>query len=290
MENAANRCGYSRVDAHDDLVPAADEDERTRPTSMPDPLNPNRLPWPGYDADPADRDSVGSIPELPDAHPHRPTVEAGEESSHERAVMVLLDGWEWNVAKPIAPTFDNLISDGVIPPLVVVMPESLGHKVRNVEMPCHEPFVEFLGAELLQWARERWGVTADPARTIVAGQSYGGLASAFAGLRRPDVFGNVVSQSGSFWWKADTEFDIEAEWLVRRFAVEPRVAVRFRLEIGLLEGGGMLASNRHLRDVLDAKGYDVTYAEYNHDHWWPSWRATLPDALQAITRGWASVE
>ncbi len=42
-------------------------------------------------------------------------------------------------------------------------------------------------------------MTADPARTIVGGSSYGGLAAAFAGLRASDIFGNVLLQSGSFW-------------------------------------------------------------------------------------------
>ncbi|MBM4461019.1 MAG: hypothetical protein FJ011_25190 [Chloroflexi bacterium] len=83
----------------------------------------------------------------------------------------------------------------------------------------------------------------------------GGLAAAYAGLQRPDLFGNVLSQSGSFWWKS--EGDAEAEWLSRQFAARPRAPLRFYLEIGLLEdlpstadAPGMLTVNRHLRTVL----------------------------------------
>lgn len=37
-------------------------------------------------------------------------------------------------------------------------------------------------------------------RTVVAGQSFGGLASMFAALYWPQRFGCVLSQSGSYWW------------------------------------------------------------------------------------------
>src|SRR5450759_1769422 len=50
----------------------------------------------------------------------------------------------------------------------------------------------------------------------VANSSYGGLAAFFAGLRYSDIFGNVVSLSGSVWWQPADEK--EPEWLVRQFA------------------------------------------------------------------------
>jgi enterochelin esterase family protein len=33
----------------------------------------------------------------------------------------------------------------------------------------------------------------------------GGLQAAFVGLKHPEVFGNVLSQSGAFAWKPDGE-------------------------------------------------------------------------------------
>ena len=35
---------------------------------------------------------------------------------------------------------------------------------------------------------------------MVAGQSFGGLSSLYAGLSWPQRFGCVLSQSGSYWW------------------------------------------------------------------------------------------
>ena len=61
--------------------------------------------------------------------------------------------------------------------------------------------------------------------TFIGGSSYGGLTSAHAAFRYPRVFGNVLSQSGSYWWKP--EADEEQEWLAKQFAAARRKPLRF---------------------------------------------------------------
>ncbi|MBX6341267.1 MAG: hypothetical protein IRY97_02320, partial [Thermomicrobiaceae bacterium] len=182
-----------------------------------------------------------------------------------------------------------LIADGRIPPLVAALVGNVDGEpeARLRELACSEPFTRFLATELLPWVRGQANVAADPARTVVGGASLGGLASAFAALRCPDHFGNVLAQSGSFWWRP--EGDREHEWLAREFAAAPRLPLRFALEVGRLEahptpGGGptQVQSSRHLRDVLRARGYPVAYAEHNGGHNFLSWRGTLADSLIAL--------
>src|SRR5262249_36594892 len=143
---------------------------------------------------------------------------------------------------------------------------------------------DFLAHELLPWARERYAITSDPARIVVAGSSYGGLAAAYAGFRHPEVFGNVLSQSGAFWWRP--EADAEHEWLIHPFVASPRLPLRFYRDVGVFENGfkdpSILVANRHLRDVLRAKSYPVAYAEYVGGHDYPCWEITLPDGLLAL--------
>jgi hypothetical protein len=43
-----------------------------------------------------------------------------------------------------------------------------------------------------------------------------------------------------------------------------------------------LAANRHLRDVLQARGYDVSYQEFVGGHSHVSWRGTFADGLIAL--------
>ncbi len=281
---------------------------------IPDPLNhkPFVVPAPRADG----HEYRFSLIELPDA-PAQPWIVrgdalAGEVSVHpfrsellgnERRIwtyvprdlgnepgrlLVQFDGDVSQDVTPVATILDNLQAANRIPPTVVLLVDALTPTDRDRELPCHEPFVEFLAEELVPWARERFRLSADPRHAIVSGQSYGGLAAAFAGLRRPDVFGNVLSQSGSFWWAPPND---EPEWLARQYAEQPVAPLRLWLEVGLLEntvigrvGPSMLTSNRHLRTVLHAKGYpEVTYAEFNGGHDYVCWRGSFAEGLIALS-------
>ncbi|MFG1815349.1 enterochelin esterase [Kribbella sp. NPDC049174] len=191
------------------------------------------------------------------------------------ALLILLDGRDWTEALPIFPTLDNLVAEGLLPPLVAVLPDSVDFATRARELPCNEGFAEFLADELVPWARKLTGATDDPRRTVIAGKSYGGLASVFAGLRRPDVFGNVIAQSGSFWWAPPGE---SPEWLLRQ--VDSELPVRFCLDVGLQEGDWMIPQTKRLAAALTPYAEDVLYREYNGGHDLTCWLAELPTELQ----------
>ena len=275
---------------------------------MHDPLNPHTFVYRGDPEIAGEEDLVGSLLELPDAaplawsierHVPRGTVEEHRLRStrldNERRVytyappaydtatsyplLVVFDGRAYvdDSLVPLPTVLDNLIAEGAIPPVVAVLPDSLDQETRMRELFLHEPFVDFLTDELLPWARERLSFADDPAQTVVAGSSAGGLTAAYAALRRPDVFGLVLSQSGAF-----------QRGLPEEFARADRVPVRFYLDAGSLETvvfgefTSLLHANRHLRDVLIAKGYDLTYREFagGHDYLW--WRETIADGLIAL--------
>jgi enterochelin esterase family protein len=193
----------------------------------------------------------------------------------DRALLVLLDGRDWTEALPIFPTLDNLVAEGLLPPLVAVLPDSIDFATRARELPCDEGFVRFLADELVPWVREQTGVTNHPRRTVIAGKSYGGLASVFAGLRRPDVFGSVIAQSGSFWWAPPGD---EPEWLLRQ--VDSKLPVRFCLDVGLQEGDWMIPQTQRLAAALTRFAEDVLYREYNGGHDLTCWLVELPAELR----------
>jgi enterochelin esterase-like enzyme len=304
-----------QLSPNDALTPLEEEEdwqERSK-TFQPDPLNTRVYTFQDDPEDPDLADYRASILELPGAPPQE-WIEPGAGVArgdvrmerfksaileNERRVwiytppdyspehepyglLLIFDGLASVELIPTPIILDNLYAAGLLPPMVAVIPDSLLNDVRMREMAYYEPFVDFLTQELLPWVHERYHVTADPTRTIISGSSLGGLAAAFAALRRPDIFGNVLSQSGAFWRGKDEE---ESEWLARQYALSPRVPVRFYLEAGLLERGGtvdLLASNRHMRNVLEAKGYEVHYSEFNGGHTYVCWRGSLAQGLLAL--------
>jgi enterochelin esterase family protein len=139
-----------------------------------------------------------------------------------------------------------------------------------------------VATEFVPWMRSEFAAISDEPVTV-GGASYGGLGATFTALRHPEVFGGVISQSGSFWWKPAEE--PQWQWLVNQYAAAPEPRARFFLEVGLMEtdttGGrpSMVESNRRMRDVLTAKGAKVRYSEFNGDHSALNWRGSIADAL-----------
>lgn len=311
---------------NDSLVAAAEvEDWAARSASWQhDPLNPHTYVWPRDVEDPNDQDLVWSVLELPAAPPQpwsrpQPGTPRGrlemyrlrsEILRNERRVwiytppgytpsgdpydlLLLFDGLAYIDPIPTPTILDNLLADGRLRPLVAVILDTLDHKTRTRELNCYPPFIDFLTHECLPWLQKQYHITSDPQRTTVGGSSSGGLASAFAALCHPELFGNVLSQSGFFAWAPDIfqpADDSEHEWLIRQFATSPRLPLRFYLDVGLLEVGQTFkndppsprVSNRHMRTVLQAKGYPVHYAEFSGGHDYLCWRGTLTDGLLAL--------
>jgi enterochelin esterase-like enzyme len=191
-------------------------------------------------------------------------------------LLVLFDG-DRNVDW-LPRILDNLIRQKKIPPMVAVLVDDSIPTARRSELPANPLFADFLARELVPWSWEKYHTTTEAARTVVAGSSYGGLAAVFAALRHPEVFGNVISLSGSFWWKPDGEK--EGEWHTRLVTSSPTLPLRFYLEVGLMESYPMqIAPNRHMRDALMAKGYGLRYAEFDGGHSFLTWSGGMATGL-----------
>jgi enterochelin esterase family protein len=132
----------------------------------------------------------------------------------------------------------------------------------------------------------RAGMTPD--KTLVTGSSFGGLCAMYTGFRHSDVIGLVLSNSGSFQHLQGSDGTDVAEWteggwLIRDIGAAARKPLEIYLDAGRFERD-LRDSNRHMRDVLAARGYKVTYAEFSggHDYW--IWRGTIADGMIALLR------
>ena len=197
-------------------------------------------------------------------------------------VLVMFDGGAYTSRLVPTPTIlDNMLADHRITPLVAVFIANGAQRMQ--ELAANPDFADFVAREVMPLVRRRFAVTSAPEKTAIGGSSHGGLMATFVALRYPRIFGNVISQSASHWWAPAGEED---EWLSRTVASMPRLPVRFYMDVGVYEtdrsanqGPGQVWPNRHFRDVLRAKGYDLDYHEFAGAHEYLNWRGTISDAL-----------
>jgi len=208
-----------------------------------------------------------------------------KDAARDDDLLLIYDGNQYTTAIPTPRILDNMMAAKAIPPTLAVFLESPD---RDVEFPPNDDFQRFVATELIPRIRARYRVTHDPRRSAVVGSSYGGLAAAYTAFSHPELFGNVVSQSGSFGWSPSTgsqtpppfRANPDSGWLIKRIAESPREAIRFHLDVGVWEGAGMVSSNRILRSILTGKGYDTTYVEADGTHHAYYWMLRLPQGLE----------
>jgi enterochelin esterase family protein len=201
-------------------------------------------------------------------------------------LLLAYDGNQYTQAVPTPTILDNMIAAHAIPPVVAVFLESPD---RDIEFPPNDSFQQFIATELLPLLRTHYRIGHDPRRNAVLGSSYGGLAATYTAFMHPDIFGNVISQSGSYsWFPASSGpappfrgVEPESGWLIERIAEAPHNQIRFYLDAGIWEGSMMLFSNRLLHSVLAGRGYDVVYNEGDGTHSSYYWMLRLPAGLQA---------
>lgn len=205
-------------------------------------------------------------------------------------LILAFDGVFYLGAMPLAEILDSLTTARRTPPTVAILFDNEGAR-RLDDLANHETFASFIADELIPWVRSRWTVTSDPNRTIITGSSAGGLAAAYIAFKRPDLFGNVLSQSGAFWRGNEGSNAAPYEWVTSQYSASPKTELRFVLDVGTLETTGamggaapsLLAANRKLRDVLVAKQYRVDYFEVpGGQHSPETWRVRLPIGIAAL--------
>ncbi|WP_164970023.1 alpha/beta hydrolase-fold protein [Arcobacter sp. CECT 8983] len=201
-------------------------------------------------------------------------------------LLFVFDGVEYQVKIDTPTILDNLIYKNKIKPTIAVFIDNPTRNSRALELPSNKEFADFMAKELLPFVEQKTNMKFKAKNTTLTGSSYGGLASAFVAFTYPQYFGKVLSQSGSFW--KDSNNNPEPEWLTRQIAKSNKKDIKFYLNAGTYETGyfsiDILESNRHLRTVLESKGYDFIYKEFQSGHDYYAWKVNLADGLIALEK------
>lgn len=209
-------------------------------------------------------------------------------------LLLVFDGEDYFKAIPLPMILDTLLAAKKAPPFVAVFVDDSIGEARTGDLSNRSKFALFIGRQLMPWVRKNWNVTRKSDRTIIAGFSNGGLGASYVAFRRPDLFGNVYSQSGAFW-RGNEGGSNPPEWLTSQYAGEKKKDIRFVLDVGenesakVLGGTGpvFIETNRRFRDALVARGYSVDYTEVPGGvHSEITWGARFPYGLLSLTKDW----
>lgn len=199
-------------------------------------------------------------------------------------MLVLSDGFEYIYGLSTPTLLDNLIYDNQIEPVVVAFIESKENRFQM--LTCNEGYAKFVIEEVVSYLKENYNVSSKAEDAVIGGLSLGGLFAAYLGFTHSEVFGNVLSQSGSFWWspkwepgKASSKDSLGEPWMGTLFKESEKLNLNMHLETGVLDPTVLREQNEKLRDILLSKGYNVRYSEFKGGHDYLSWGETLAKGL-----------
>lgn len=193
-------------------------------------------------------------------------------------VLLLTDG-QWYIRPGgMVAVLDELIESGGIEPLYAVFvdsrnPDDLDENRRKEEFMCRPEYVNFYTAELLPSLYERYPISVDREDTNILGFSFGGLNSACFGVLASNRFYGIGMHSPA----SDRHLRVVAK-LYQENDTEP---LKIFMSAGTVNDN--LRAARRFRDILERKGYEVTYVEARGKaHNWENWGELLDDALLAL--------
>lgn len=192
------------------------------------------------------------------------------------SLLLVYDGTDYLKRAMLNVILDNLIHEKRIRPIAAAFLHNGGDH-RGVEYACSDATLMTLDHVVLPFVAKKLNlldVKKNRGAYGVLGASFGGLMSVYTGLRMPEIFGKVISQSAVF----------ESEG--RDFAAVDLIRAKMSREIKIWMSIGhydwLLEDNRRVQPMLQNNGYSVTYREASAGHNFNFWRDQLPDALEAM--------
>ena len=191
-------------------------------------------------------------------------------------LLIVYDGQDYLQRAKLTTIVDNLIADKRVQPVAMVFLPHAG-RWRNVEYACSDGTLLWIDQVILPLARKRLNlldIEKHPGAYGVIGASLGGTMSLYTGLRMPEIFGKVLSQSGAFTIES---LDFAAVDLVKHGQARD---INIWMDVGRLDE--LLEDNRGMHALLKEKGYQVTYREFTAGHCYTAWRDDIWRGLEVM--------
>ena len=169
---------------------------------------------------------------------------------------------------------DNLISQNKIKPLIGLFIDS--NIDRSTELRCDKDFESFIIKEALRCIKDTYKISENPHDNLITGFSLGGLTAGYIGLKHPNIFHNILSQSGSFF------FEIPK---IRKLILSCKKKPNIYLNAGVLENRAkVIDGNKKIYAILRKNKFKVTYEEFKSGHDYLSWGEYLISGLLKLLK------
>jgi enterochelin esterase-like enzyme len=205
------------------------------------------------------------------------------------ALMVFQDGDAYK-QEHVGTVIDNLIARQEMPVTILLLlnpgVNDDGSSNRSVEYDTlSDAYARFLEKEAIPFVSAKYKLRDDPSSRAIAGTSSGGICAFTVAWNRPDLFGRVCSQLGSF---TNIRGGDRYPQLIESADPKP---IKVFLSVGtndlINQYGDWWLANQAMYKALKDKGYDVFLLADRGFH--ASWTCgrQLPEALR---RTWAGIK
>lgn len=211
-----------------------------------------------------------------------------EKSSEDLPVLYLVHGGgdtdnSWPGVGAAGLILDNLMAEGKMEPMVVVMPNGT-IEVPGGDMMAEVPlFAKDMVTSIIPFIEANYRVYADQEHRAMAGLSMGGMETLEVVLNNPEMFSYVWVLSSSF---APGNKDVYEYERVRLKKEADRYNKNFKVLVFTQGGPSDIAYNncKETLKLFDEAGVKYEYHEVSGGHSWEAWRQNLYDLAQRLFR------
>jgi enterochelin esterase family protein len=201
-------------------------------------------------------------------------------------LLVVHDGRDYMRYAALKTVLDNLIHRLEIAPLIVALIHS---QDRLAEYAASLRHARFLTDHLVPALEARYPLIRRADARGLMGASFGAVASLHAAWSRPETYGRLLLQSGSFAFsdighhRRGPLFDPVARFVNELRDNPGRPSEKVFLACGIYES--LIYENRSMFPLLQSTGMDVRFVEARDGHNWENWRDRLREGLSWLFPG-----
>lgn len=207
-----------------------------------------------------------------------------EQSTEKLPVLYLIHGGgdrdnAWSTVGCAGFILDNLLAEGKIKPMIVVMPNGT---IETASLMDEVPlFAKDLMNDIIPYVEDNYRVLTDKDSRALAGLSMGGFETLEAGLNNYQQFGYLFVLS-SGWFTDDTKTYTERGAYLKKIATDFNNTVRLLV---FTQGGPEDIAYKNGQATLklfDEAGIKYEYSEMPGGHSWYVWRNDLYNLAQRL--------